>query len=611
MTRLGDVTGLGGMGVPTFQAVRPWSRSLSVSQGKGLTAMAAMTSALLEAVEQDAAERLEAPAATPEPLASRPGPDRLAWRDASRDPLAIRLDPDIPRRWATGVDLATNRPAAIPFDLLSLDFTAPPSPDLLRSTLGLATGNSRAEALEGALAELVEHHLAVRLDRLSPAERRAAQLDIESVDAPLARALLRRIAAHDFAARIWSLGHEAGVSAFWCAIYPESGRSGGMAPASGSGCHPSRETALLRALLEAAQTRATLVAGARDDLSPALYRDGERRQLDLLLGSLAFGPGPLAWADVPDRSQASAEDELALLLETAGTLSPLPVLAFDHPQPHPALHIVRAVAPGLAARDRDAAGRRVACPAAPAIGRRRPRRPVLFAGPSLFAAEVGLGVELRPPAICGDLLALLDDPPPAVGLIDGCFETAPTVWHKEVLELLAAGVRVVGGSSLGAIRAAELGRFGMEGVGAIHAAYLSGAIRRDDAVMLAHAPAELGYRPLTLSLVDAEAALLATAMPPAERRALQRAARTLPYAVRTWPLCFERTARVTGRAPSTPEATLAAAPSLKRRDALLVTGALLERPAAPTPARDPPPRTRFLRRLFAATASPAPTASRP
>ena len=41
VTRLADVTDLDRLGVPVFQAVRPWGLSLSVHQGKGLTSESA------------------------------------------------------------------------------------------------------------------------------------------------------------------------------------------------------------------------------------------------------------------------------------------------------------------------------------------------------------------------------------------------------------------------------------------------------------------------------------------------------------------------------------------------------------------------------------------
>src|SRR5450755_353188 len=51
ITRLGNVTGLDRIGIPVTVAVRPNSRSFSVSQGKGLGLAQAFASALMEAIE--------------------------------------------------------------------------------------------------------------------------------------------------------------------------------------------------------------------------------------------------------------------------------------------------------------------------------------------------------------------------------------------------------------------------------------------------------------------------------------------------------------------------------------------------------------------------------
>lgn len=604
------MTGLGGLGVPTFQAVRPWARSLSVSQGKGATRGAAMVSALLEAVELDAAERLvPPPGAQATPLA-RLGEEALrCWSAAPRDPLATALDPGRARPWLQGRDLLSGRRAAVPFDLLSLDFTRAPPPDLTPTSAGLAIGNTAAEALAAGAAELVERDLAARLERLPPRARRRVELDLWSVDCPSSRALLTRFARAGHAVRVWSMGQDAGVAAFACLMFRTGDGRSDAAPAGGSGCHPDRRVALARALLEAAQARATLVAGARDDLRPEDYRGGGRAWAELVLGALSIGPGPLDWARTPHDPGASAEADLDRLLAVAARLSPLPVIAYAHAPPHPALRLRHAVAPGLLDRARGGPRggdpRRAPPAPAPAVLRRAPRRPVLFAGPSLPAGWADPAVELRPPAACGDLAALLDDPPPAVGLADGVFEVAPTVSHKELLDLLAHGAAVLGAASLGAIRAAELAPFGMRGVGCVFALYAAGLVARDDAVMLAHAPPELGHRPLTLALVDAEAALLATPMPAAERRALQRIARTTPFAERTWRRCLDAYARRTGRRAGVDPLALAAVPSLKERDALALAAML--RTAGPGAAGPRPPLTGdHLRVLALSRAAPPP-----
>src|SRR5215470_14520466 len=58
ITRLGNITGLDRIGIPVAVAVRPNSRSVSVSQGKGLELPQAYASALMEACEGFHAEEI-------------------------------------------------------------------------------------------------------------------------------------------------------------------------------------------------------------------------------------------------------------------------------------------------------------------------------------------------------------------------------------------------------------------------------------------------------------------------------------------------------------------------------------------------------------------------
>ena len=131
---------------------------------------------------------------------------------------------------------------------------------------------------------------------------------------------------------------------------------------------------------------------------------------------------------------------------------------------------------------------------------------VAFLGPSLRAAEA-LGivpqVELWPPVCQGDLTTVVERlHPRAILIVDGEFGQSLSVWHKEILHALHLGIRVVGASSMGALRAAELDRFGMEGVGKIYEYYRDGWLTADADVALVHADAAEGYRSLTWPLVN-------------------------------------------------------------------------------------------------------------
>jgi hypothetical protein len=98
--------------------------------------------------------------------------------------------------------------------------------------------------------------------------------------------------------------------------------------------------------------------------------------------------------------------------------------------------------------------------------------------------------ELRPPVKRGDLVSL-DPGVRTVGIIDGVLLTDAAVGHREILTLMERGVTVIGGGSMGALRAAELKDLGMIGVGRIFKEYSSGRVDGDDEVVLAYDPFSL------------------------------------------------------------------------------------------------------------------------
>ncbi|WP_394825906.1 YcaO-like family protein [Pendulispora albinea] len=72
--------------------------------------------------------------------------------------------------------------------------------------------------------------------------------------------------------------------------------------------------------------------------------------------------------------------------------------------------------------------------------------------------------------------------PSLVAIIDGVFDREYAVTTREIRMAIARGVRVVGSSSMGALRAAEVHE--MIGVGRIYELYRSGSIQRDDEVAI-------------------------------------------------------------------------------------------------------------------------------
>jgi hypothetical protein len=136
-------------------------------------------------------------------------------------------------------------------------------------------------------------------------------------------------------------------------------------------------------------------------------------------------------------------------------------------------------------------------------------KPIVFAGPTLYGDSL-LGardVLWRPPAKEGDVYKAAREMPIAIGIIDGVFETAFSIWHKEILWALSRGIHVFGAASMGALRAAELAPFGMRGIGTVFEQYRDRILNDDDEVAVLHVGAELGFRPLSEALVDMRATI--------------------------------------------------------------------------------------------------------
>jgi hypothetical protein len=165
---------------------------------------------------------------------------------------------------------------------------------------------------------------------------------------------------------------------------------------------------------------------------------------------------------------------------------------------------------------------------------------VIFAGPSIRGLDFPSRSDLLvlPPAKQGDLFRATLARPEAIGLIDGYFEGVPSVWHKEILWALSQGIRVFGGSSMGALRAAELDVFGMTGVGRIYEWYRAGVLEDDDEVALIHGPPESGFTPLSEPMVNVratcEAAVLGGIITQRSAEAIVVAAKLLHFRERNW-----------------------------------------------------------------------------
>jgi hypothetical protein len=117
-------------------------------------------------------------------------------------------------------------------------------------------------------------------------------------------------------------------------------------------------------------------------------------------------------------------------------------------------------------------------------------RTIVFTGPSLHPSEAAhlKDALILPPIKRGDLASTTSYNPEVIAIIDGEFFQSLAVSPKEILPFLEKGVRVYGAASMGALRAVELEKFGMIGVGRVFRLFRLRLLECDDEVALTYCP---------------------------------------------------------------------------------------------------------------------------
>ncbi len=283
MTRLGDITGMDRLGVPTYCAIVPKSRDvISVYTGKGFDRIDAQVGALMEAIERQTALRAQLPIVI--------GSVKDLRRDHKvLDPIEALLEllPDYSEAreysWVLGNDLLSQSDVLVPAELAGYlwENTLPGPFASLSSTNGLASGNVIEEAICQALCELIERDAWTLADigaHLIPWTRRrlvepecadsgeddfemfqSLELEDDRVLELFDSAGLQPV-VHDITSDI-------GIPTVFAAVLDEAFPDFPMIHA-GLGSHPDAHVAVRRALTEAAQSRCVDIQGVREDLCP-------------------------------------------------------------------------------------------------------------------------------------------------------------------------------------------------------------------------------------------------------------------------------------------------------------------------------------------------------
>lgn len=352
ITRCADVTRLDRLGIPVYCAIRPAAGLQQVSNGKGLDAASAKVSSLMEAIELFHAECPE------------PGRLRVASARELRAEGCQVLEPseltdwereryysgDFRIEWVDATELASAEPVWVPASAVFFNR----SPTLhFTSTNGLASGNHLVEATLHALYELIERDAAARLlgQAHVPIVERTRVVDPRTIGDVALRSVVDGIASAGSHLVLLRVQSAIPIHTFWAILLSEDSAISGSTFNTGWGTHLDLTVAAARAVTEAAQSRATLIHGSREDaLAKPVFRDAAE-----VRGSKAFRyfselrPNT-TWQELEQDGSAATDDlarNLDFLVSELRNAGHRRLVRCDLTRPHLGVPVVKLLAPSL------------------------------------------------------------------------------------------------------------------------------------------------------------------------------------------------------------------------------------------------------------------------
>ena len=277
ISRVANITGLDNINIPTYTAIRPLSKLVTTSQGKGITHDLAKISAIMESIEGWHAERI--------PKAELVG----TYRELKAQKNLINLEKiqlsnnfqrtsevfeDINFAWLKGIELNTGQEIYFPKCLIDLNTQIlhrkadKYSFFFACSSNGLASGNTYEEAVCHGLYEVIERDNWA-ISEWYPKQKR--RIDASTINSPHLKAIIGHLNTRDIYLEIVEATNKIGVPVYTALVSDLTGIHA-LGSFSGAGCHLSSVVALSRAITEAIQARLTFVAGSRDDCYPSVYQ---------------------------------------------------------------------------------------------------------------------------------------------------------------------------------------------------------------------------------------------------------------------------------------------------------------------------------------------------
>ncbi len=364
ITRIADITDLDRIGLPVYTAIRPTAEygGVSVYGGKGISKDHAKASAMMEGFERYSAEKQD----SDEIILS--SVNEISAKGDYIDPKSLNLPKefekkdisDIRLEWSIAHDLITDKDYYIPTNAIYHPYTHDNNIESLfkSNTNGLASGNILEEAILHGIFEVIERD-AWSIFELT--HKNYSQIDLDTIESETINETIEKFTSNGINIKLMDFTADIDVPTIAASADDTVTRDAGLLTL-GIGTHLDPEVAILRALTEVAQSRATQINGAREDTVRADFarEAGYERMKRINKYYFKQEEEQISLSDIENKSTTSINDDLEIVKNELTSNEIKHVLYHDLTRPELDVSVVRVVIPEmeLYALDQSRAGYR-------------------------------------------------------------------------------------------------------------------------------------------------------------------------------------------------------------------------------------------------------------
>ena len=351
ITRIADITDLDRIGLPIYTAIRPTAEdgAVSIYGGKGIAKDHARASAMMEGFERYSAERQDSDETEIATL------EEISELGKYINPESLNLPKDFKKEnldsmkleWSPAKDIISDKEYFIPTNAIYHPYIHGNDCESLfkSNTNGLASGNVLEEAILHGIFEVIERD-AWSIFELT--HKNYAQIDLDGIESDIVNETIDKFESKGIKIKLMDFTADIKVPTIAASADDTVTRDAGLLTL-GMGTHLDPEVAILRALTEVAQSRATQINGAREDTVRADFarEAGYERMKRINKYYFRDEEEKISLSSIENKSTTSITKDLEIVKEELMNNDIDKILYYDLTRPELDVSVVRVIIPEM------------------------------------------------------------------------------------------------------------------------------------------------------------------------------------------------------------------------------------------------------------------------